>query len=191
MSPDDRPWRCFVAVPIDEELRSAVAATVAELRRHDNDGAWRWNDAEGWHVTIAFLGATDRASVPDLASGLAAVAGAHPSFTLAAGGVGAFPGPRRARVLWYGVADPRGELRRLAGAAARAVGLPDAGRFRGHITLARARDHEGADASGLVAAPAAPGTLRVDRLVLFRSHLGRGPAHYEAIATVPLGGTST
>jgi hypothetical protein len=42
-----------------------------------------------------------------------------------------------------------------------------------------------------VAAPAAPGTLRVDRLVLFRSHLGRGPAHYEAIATVPLGGTST
>lgn len=191
MSPDDRPWRCFVAVPIDDELRAAVDDTVRALRAAPGADAWRWTDAEGWHVTLAFLGATDPASVPGLATALAAVAGAHPAFSLAAGGMGAFPGPRRARVLWYGVADPRGELRRLAGVAARAVGLPDEGRFRGHLTLARTRDRNGADASSLVAAAATPGILRVDRLVLFRSHLGRGPARYEAVATMPLGGSST
>jgi len=191
MSSDDRPWRCFVAVPIDDDLRAAVDDTVRGLRAAPGADAWRWTDAEAWHVTLAFLGATDPASVPGLASALAAVAGAHPAFALAAGGLGAFPGPRRARVLWYGVADPRGELRRLAGAAARAVGLPDEGRFRGHLTLARARDRDGADASSLVDVTARPGALRVERLVLFRSHLGRGPARYEALATVPLKGLST
>ena len=191
MSSDDRPWRCFVAVPIDDDLRAAVDDTVRGLRAAPGADAWRWTDAEAWHVTLAFLGATDPASVPGLASDLAAVAGAQGAFTLAAGGLGAFPGPRRARVLWCGVADPRSELRRLAGAAARAVGLPDEGRFRGHLTLARARDRDGADASSLVDVTARPGALRVERLVLFRSHLGRGPARYEALATVPLKGLST
>jgi 2'-5' RNA ligase len=142
-------------------------------------------------VTLAFLGATDPVSVPGLTSALAAIAGAHPALVLTAGGLGAFPSPRRARVLWYGVDDPRGQLRRLAAAAARAVGLPAEGRFRGHLTLARARDRDGTDASSLVAAAATPGTLRVDRLVLYRSHLGRGPARYAALSTIPLGGSST
>jgi 2'-5' RNA ligase len=191
MSPDHRPWRCFVAVPIDEELRAGLSKAVGDLRARDGADAWRWTDAEAWHVTLAFLGATDPGSVPRLSSAVAAVARTHRPFTVVAGGLGAFPGQRRARVLWYGVADPRGELRRLAGDAARAVGLPDEDRFRGHLTLARARDRHGSDASSLQEVAVAPGFLRVDRLVLFRSHLGRGPARYEALATLPLGGRPT
>jgi 2'-5' RNA ligase len=191
MSPDDRPWRCFVAVPIDDELRTAVATTVRELRAAPGADDWRWTDAEGWHVTLAFLGAMDPASVPAHAAALSAVADAQAAFTLAAGGLGAFPGPRHARVLWYGVADTRGELRRLARAAAQAVGLPDEGRFRGHLTLARARERLGTDASALLAgATPRMSQLVVDRVVLFRSHLGRGPATYEALATAPLVGDS-
>jgi 2'-5' RNA ligase len=187
MGTAELPWRCFVAVPIGDELRAAVAETLRALRARDDADAWRWTDPDAWHVTLAFLGATDPATVPRLASALRAVAEAHAPFELRGGGVGAFPSRGRARVLWYGIADPRGELRRLAGAVAVAVGLPPEDRFRGHVTLARARDRFGIDASDLVARPAPEAMLSVDRLVLFRSRLGRGPARYEALATVALG----
>lgn len=188
MAPDDRPWRCFVAVPLDDALRSALDRTLRDLRGRPGAEAWRWTDAEAWHVTLAFLGATDAAAVPRLVTDLRRVAGGFAPLDLEAGGLGAFPSRGRARVLWFGIADPRGELRRLARAVADACGLPDDGRFRGHVTLARAREREGVDAAGLLGAEAPEGRLPVERIVLYRSHLGRGPARYEALAAMPIGG---
>jgi 2'-5' RNA ligase len=63
-------------------------------------------------------------------------------------------------------------------------------RFRGHLTLARARDRFGTDAGGLVDVPVPTSRLVVDRLVLYRSHLGRGPARYEALASGELRGAA-
>ena len=57
----------------------------------------------------------------------------------ATGGLGAFPSPGSARVLWYGVADPDGRLAALAGDLTGALGLDGRGPFRPHVTLARAR----------------------------------------------------
>lgn len=172
-------------------MREAVAACVTQLRARDDAGAWRWTDPEGWHVTLAFLGATDPAEVPRVASALAGVAAAHEPFELDAGGLGAFPSTRRARVLWYGIADPGGRLAAVARELHDALGLEAGGRFRGHLTLARARDRLGTDASALlVGVTPATARLAVDRLVLYRSHLGRGPARYEALTTAPLGGVA-
>jgi 2'-5' RNA ligase len=190
--PNDRRWRCFVAVPIGEELRTIVAAAVAELRAAPEADAWRWADPQGWHVTLAFMGATDPASVPRLSQALASLAASEAGFTRDGGGLGAFPSRARARVMWYGIADPDGRLRRLAAEVQAAVGLPSDARFRGHLTLGRARDRVGTDASALLdGVEAAPSSrLNVDRLVLYRSHLGRGPARYEALSSAPLGGAS-
>jgi 2'-5' RNA ligase len=191
MPPDDRPWRCFVAVPIGPAVRDAVAACVAQLRTRADTDAWRWTDPEGWHVTLAFLGATDPEDVPRLARTLAAVAATREPFELAAGGLGAFPSTRRARVLWYGIADPRGRLAAVAREMQGALGLEAVDRFRGHLTLARARDRLGTDVSTVLAG-VTPATARlaVDRVVLYRSHLGRGPARYEALATAPFRGVA-
>jgi 2'-5' RNA ligase len=191
MPPDERPWRCFVAVPIGAELGGAVAAAVAELRAAPGADAWRWSDPEGWHVTLAFLGATDPASVTRLSQALASLAGSEAGFTREGGGLGAFPSRGRARVVWYRIADLDGRLRRLAAGVQAAVGLPPEARFRGHLTLGRARDRFGTDASALLDRAEGPASrLKVDRLVLYRSHLGRGPARYEALSSAPLGGAS-
>jgi 2'-5' RNA ligase len=191
MPPDERPWRCFVAVPIGAELGGAVAAAVAELRAAPGADAWRWSDPEGWHVTLAFLGATDPASVTRLSQSLALLAGSEAGFTREGGGLGAFPSRGRARVLWYGIADPDSRLRRLASAVQAAMGLPPDARFRGHLTLGRARDRFGTDASELLDGVDLPSArLDVDRVVLYRSHLGREPARYEALSSAPLGGAS-
>ena len=191
MADAQRPWRCFVAIPIGAELRAALEESLQVLRALPGADAWRWTDAEAWHVTLAFLGATPPASVPRLAAALEDVAQAQVGFSLDAGGLGAFPSRARARVLWYGVADPEGRLRRLAGAVRTAVGLAEDDRFRGHLTLARARDRFGAEAVTLLDAASPASRLDVDRLVLYRSHLGRGPARYEALATAPLGSQAT
>lgn len=189
MSTAERPWRCFVAVPIGAELREALAEHVARLRRLDGaDAAWRWTDAEGWHVTLAFLGATEPAAVPGLGRSLATVAASHVPFELATGGHGAFPSRGRARVLWYGLADADGQLGRLARETQAAAGLDPEARFRAHLTLARARERDGTDASRLLSAHSPPGRVEVDRIVLYRSHLGRGPAQYEELASAPLTG---
>jgi RNA 2',3'-cyclic 3'-phosphodiesterase len=189
MSTAERPWRCFVAVPIPDDLRAALAEHVARLRRLDGaDAAWRWTDPEGWHVTLAFLGATEASAVPGLERSLVTVAASHSPFAIVTGGHGAFPSRGRARVLWYGIADADGQLRRLARETQTAVGLDSESRFRAHLTLARARERDGSDASHLLSISSPPGQIAVDRIVLYRSHLGRGPAHYEELASAPLSG---
>jgi 2'-5' RNA ligase len=187
----DRPWRCFVAVPVDHVLRKTLLGVARDLRGRAGADAWRWTDAEAWHMTLAFMGSTDPASIPTVVSSIKSVADRHEAFALDAGGLGGFPSRGRARVLWYGVSDPDGRLRRLAGAVRVAVGLEDDERFRGHLTLARARDRFGTDASSLTAVPVPGSRLEVDRLVLYRSHLRRGPARYEALATAALRGATS
>lgn len=49
-------WRCFVAVPIDEDVRLALAAAAVPSRAHAD---LRWVPAGSWHLTLAFLGSIE------------------------------------------------------------------------------------------------------------------------------------
>ena len=186
----EAPWRCFVAVPLADELRARLAAAVAGWCRLPELAAMRWAEPESWHVTLAFLGATEPERVPAVAAALAATAAEHEPWTAGTGGVGVFPSASSARVAWYGVSDSDGRFARLAADVRAALEMEDAGRFRPHVTLARRR-REPVDLRAWVAAAAAPeGTLPVARIELMRSHLGRGPARYETLATTTLGASS-
>ena len=182
-------WRCFVAVPVPHDLCAALSAFVESLRRHPGADGWRWTDAGAWHLTLAFLGSTDSARVPGLVSALTEVVAEEPPFSLRAGGLGAFPSRGSGRVLWYGIADPDGRLRRLASEVRAALRLEADDRFRGHVTLARARDRFGSPAGELLDSVVVPeATILVGELILFRSHLGHGPARYEELARAALSG---
>lgn len=179
-------WRCFVAVPISERLRAELKEAVDAWRERPEADDLRWTDPAGWHLTLAFLGSTDPEGVPEIRDALARAVDEQPAFELTAGGLGAFPSARRARVAWYGIADAE---RRLAGLAARVRRELDieAGPFRPHVTLGRARDERGVDLRGWLLGTEAPiGRVVVDRVELMRSHIGRGPARYETLAAVPL-----
>jgi len=185
-------WRCFIGVPIGEELRGQLASFVERLRRPPAAAALRWSEPSGWHVTLAFLGPITPSTIGTLKKGLRPVAAAQRPFSVTSAGLGAFPSPRDMRVLWYGVDDPSGELGALAAAVSACAGLPPQGVFRAHLTLARSKDSgRGTVAMGTVAADAGEpprGTIRVDRIELYRSHLSRGPAEYEVLASLPLAG---
>jgi 2'-5' RNA ligase len=177
-------WRCFVGVWIGPTLRDELA-TLREgwLDRPDLAGL-RWSAPETWHVTLAFIGETDPASLPILESRLARVAADHAPLRVPTGGLGAFPSPARARVAWYGIGDPSGRLAALAGDVARAAGV-EADPFNGHVTLAHA-GRQRLDLQAWVLEKAPARSLAIDSFELVRSHPG-GQARYESVATFALG----
>lgn len=179
-------WRLFVAVPIDEALRSALRQATVAWRARPDLARLRWTDPEHWHLTLAFIGASDPVDVPAIADALRSVGRRHAARRLATGGLGAFPSRTRATVAWYGVQDPDALLDALAADVAPAVGVEPKGRFRPHITLARVK--EPTDLRRWLEEAVVPaGALAVDRMELMRSHLGAGPARYQQLATVPIG----
>ena len=183
----DERWRLFVAVPIGEELRGALRDAVEGWRSDEQVAALRWTDPDGWHVTLAFLGETDAAAVPEIAERLAAVAARHEATTSRTGGLDAFPTRARARVGWYGVEDADGRIATLAADVSRALDLDATQTLRPHLTLARARSDHVDLRSWLGSASAPAGMLVVDRIELMRSHVGEGPVRYETVATIELG----
>jgi RNA 2',3'-cyclic 3'-phosphodiesterase len=185
--------RLFVAIAPPPAVLDELEATVAPLRP-----AWpalRWTGREAWHVTLAFLGEVSEDAATALGPRLERAALRHPGLSLSFGAGGAFPAPRRARVLWTGLHGDRRALEALArsiAAGARRAGAPppDEGRrFRPHLTLARCR--EPADVVPLVEAlvgyAGTPWTAT--EIHLIRSHLpteAGGQPRYEAAGTWPL-----
>ena len=185
-------WRCFVAVPIGDDLRERLRRAVDRWRSQPETADLRWTDPAGWHVTLAFMGSTDPEAVPALSNALASAVSDVRPFRVTAGGLGTFPRPSATRVLWYRLADADGRLADLSSRVRAAVGASEEGdqRFQAHLTLARARNGRGTRLpAGWLDRTAGPrGRLAVDHVVLYRSHLGgRSPARYEALASVQLG----
>jgi 2'-5' RNA ligase len=187
---NDDQWRCFVGVPIGEplngELMTALGGLQAAASAETDD--LRWIDPQEWHLTLAFLGPTASAEVPRLIAAMSDVASNHAPFAIPTGGLGAFPSRREVRILWYGLADRSRRLAELAIAVRIAVGCETASPFRAHLTLARARGDRGEPVPAVTwKVPMPAGQLAVEQLVLYRSHLGGGPARYEVLADAPLG----
>lgn len=143
---------------------------------------------DNFHVTLGFLGWVADERVQPISEALGrAVAGLLAGVATLAG-LGAFPSTRRARVVWAGVRDPSGVVASTAAAAAEA--MLEAGReperrpFHAHVTLCRLRTPRAVAFPDGVDVPAVP--VPVDRVTLFRSHLGRPAPRYEPLAVSPL-----
>lgn len=158
-------------------------------------GRLRWAVTDQLHLTLRFLGATPEGRVPDVVAAVEAAAQAAAPFTVRLAGAGAFPSAARPRVVWLGITAGAPELAELAGALGRelvARGWPEDERpFRAHLTLARADGVPGAQRvveALAAAATALDAAWPVDRLVVYRSELGHGPARYRPLAVATLGG---
>jgi 2'-5' RNA ligase len=188
------PLRLFVALDPPAPLRRQLAALAAELRRAAGNAAerLRWVEPGNLHLTLQFLGNAPDERLGDVQAAVSAAAAAARPLSLSVRGAGAFPSPRRARVVWAGLHGDLAPLQALVGdlqARLAPLGFPPEERpFSPHLTLARARD----GASGLAGALAAlagreAGTWRAGELTLFRSHLSPSGPRYEPLLRAPLG----
>jgi 2'-5' RNA ligase len=182
--------RCFVAIDLPDDVRAAVAAAQERLRAASPRADVRWTAAGAMHLTLRFLG--EVADVGPVREVLAMVAARHAPIALAGGGLGAFPGLARPRVLWAGITHGIRELGLLAADVERALVplgfAPEARPFRGHLTLARVRSPRGISRiADLIDGDATSfGAWTVTEIVLYRSHLRPAGSIYEALDRLPL-----
>ena len=185
--PEARPLRLFVAVEIPEEVRLQVQSAVAPWRERFPRA--RWVPRQNQHVTVKFLGTTWPRLVEWVHESVGAAASALDPFETRVVELGAFPSARRARVLWAGLQDPGAAMVRVATAldeALRREFEPEKRAFTPHLTVARFDPPVALEGVGDESLQSEP--FRVDRLVLFRSHLRRPAPIYEPMSTFPLGG---
>ncbi len=189
--------RIFIAAPLSDRAAAEVAALVERVRNAgapDGGRDVRWVRLDGLHLTLRFLGPTLEHKIGGVLAAVRAAGAEGQPFEIAIGGAGTFPNDARPRALWLGLRSGGPDLAGLASGVDRAlaeVGWPmDSKPFRAHLTLARA---DGVPAGARIAArliEAAVG-LRIaspiDRIGLYESLTGGGPARYEPIEMVPLG----
>jgi RNA 2',3'-cyclic 3'-phosphodiesterase len=198
-APVDEPGtlRLFFAVPVPEEARAGIGQLIERVQTAVGDGTARirWVRVDGLHLTLRFLGPTPAERQPALEEAADAVARGDEPFEVGLSGGGAFPSVARPRSLWVGVTAGSDRLAALADALTRAAvegGQPlDTRPFAAHLTIGRA--------DGVRQAPMAAQILQeravdldvrftADRIVLFQSLLGGGPARYEPLHESRLGG---
>jgi 2'-5' RNA ligase len=152
----------------------------------------RWQTDNQLHLTLAFLGETDRHGLDAATDALATIIA--PPIDLALTEFGTFDTSRPGRIgtLWISV-DPADALSALAQSvrtALRRAGLPpDARKFTPHITLARfgsAGATREALRPFLAHTPTPRAHWRTAEFHLVESTLGREGAHYTPVATYPL-----
>jgi len=179
--------RLFVAVPLPDDTRHALAASVREAAPGGLPG--RPVAPPNWHVTLRFLGDVGAVAADRVAASLDEC-DLGDTFGLTWGGLGAFPRPQRAAVLWVGADRGAAGLAGLAATVEEAVGaagLPPEDRpFRPHLTLSRIRPPRDVNLL-LESTPRFAVQMEVERVVLYRSHLGRGGARYEEMEGFSLG----
>lgn len=177
--------RVFVALGLPQGVTEQLTGLAGGL-----PGA-RWVAVENLHVTLRFIGEVDGAALDEIGAALAAIdAGA---FSLSLKGLGKFGSGRHLRAVWAGVdpAEPVAFLAAKVESALVRAGLePERRKFTPHVTLARLKGaSEGRVADWMAAHDdlcTAP--FEVDHFVLYRSHLTKDGAQYEALADYPLSG---
>ncbi|MDR3638697.1 MAG: RNA 2',3'-cyclic phosphodiesterase [Isosphaeraceae bacterium] len=131
--------RTFIAVAVPDKLGEKLVR-LQSLLAVELEGV-RWAPPS-FHVTLAFLGDVDVADVNRVCRAAAEAAALVESFDLRIEGLGCFPDPKKARVLWVGLTGPGVEplaiLQKGVAAAVTKVGCPpEDDRFHPHITLGR------------------------------------------------------
>lgn len=185
--------RLFIAVPLPTEIQDRAAACLPP-----GLPGLRVVQPALLHLTLAFLGETPFARLPEVGAAAAEAARGQAAFPVTFDHAGRFPATGAPATLWLGVGEGAAALGGLAEvlrAALRGRGLAlDERPFRPHLTLARLRRGTSpADRERILAALAAlripPLGTVVERVTVVESVLSpRGPRYTER-AAAPLPAT--
>jgi 2'-5' RNA ligase len=174
--------RLFIGVPLTEEVRRAIEKSLP------GNLPGKLVPPENWHFTLRFLGSTESDARDRIIERLESAA-CGGSFRIRFNELGAFPSPRRARILWIGIdegAERMIQLAAIAEGVSRSVGFAaEAKPFRPHLTLSRI-DPPVSVATLIGSKPRFGATMIADSLVVYRSKLGGGPAQYEEVVRIAL-----
>ncbi len=179
--------RVFLAIDCDEETR---AAQVAQLNAAFPHGSLpgKPTPPANWHITLRWIGTVDEVTLDCLMADLDQDHLGSP-FRLKLAGLGAFPNPTLAGVLWRAVDDSEGRVGALAEQVEEVCqdqGLPAEERpYRPHLTLSLLRPRR--NLSDTIDTELGPLPMPVTAITVFRSVPGQRHSGYEALELIELG----
>jgi 2'-5' RNA ligase len=189
----DKPQlvRAFFAATLPGAISQALLETQAEVRQLAARTRLnvRWTRADQLHVTLKFLGATERELISELGEELALVAKKTQRFACDCAELGAFSSAKRAHVIIVRLSDALGRFRELAAEIdarmARLGFVPETRAFVPHVTLARLIP--AGDVRALLTVPTLPNSnFEIASLVLFESKLTPHGSFYAPLSEVTL-----
>lgn len=119
---------------------------IGKMKRtlQDKDKVVRWTPPEMWHITVQFLGPLGNQALTEVYGALNSWEPPVKNLALKIQGVGAFPDPQDARVLWLGVQNSQElkQLQRHLSGHLNGLGIDviDDRPFLPHLTVARLRN---------------------------------------------------
>lgn len=186
--------RAFIAVEIPLSIRQAILDQT-EFLRAALGSIVRWVPLDNMHLTLKFIGDVSPANVDMLSQMLINETTGCEPFSMDIGGLGSFPTPRRARVIWVGIRAPTAlaSLQRGLESAAARLGYEEEARpFSPHLTIGRVRQQVSASEQQQVRAAlekaqvSALGVAEVTAVHLFKSDLKSSGAEYTRLFSAPL-----
>ena len=163
-----------------------VVSEILTLRESALDLDVRWMPPENLHATLVFIGSVSDDDISVVSDALRSVR--FEPFDVAVKGVGAFPKPRAARVLWAGIA-PTGSIQSLYVSVNEALATVPPGReetardYHPHVTVARPKGRRRVDVRSWIerGADFSTRTFRVESFALVRSRTKPQGAEYTVI----------
>lgn len=179
--------RTFLSIPV------AVTQPLRRIHRELEllGGPLRLESQAQWHLTVRFLGETEKTLVPGITAVVRTAVAEFCPFPLELRGLGVFPHERHPVVLWAGVfpPEPLKSLARRLDEAVVALGFPRERReFHPHVTLARINGRPPRDFAALLQKHATTEFSRavVDHVDLMKSELGPHGAKHTLLEGFPL-----
>ena len=132
--------RCFVAIeipkPVQALLKPVQTCLQSEVRKAS------WTKSGNFHLTLKFLGDVHSEAMGAVSEAVQNIAATQPPFSIAFGGIGAFPSLARPRVIWVGVKHGAAivtQFAKVVNLELKSLGFPADTRFHPHLTLGRLR----------------------------------------------------
>jgi 2'-5' RNA ligase len=133
--------RTFIAIEVPDETRKEMIEAQRRLKGSGVEASWL--RPEGIHLTLKFLGEVPETRITEIMNGIRNSVQEIAPFRLGIGGIGTFPGPKNARVVWIGLSGDTETLKRLQAGVEDAMarlGLKRDDRpFTPHLTIGRIR----------------------------------------------------
>jgi 2'-5' RNA ligase len=186
--------RTFIAIEIPDEIQNALKTMInnAQLTRMNG---FRPVRPEMIHLTLKFLGETNRTQISRIQEILSEISRTQIAFKIQVKGLGAFASWENPRTVWAGLAFPP-ELQELSvkiNESTRAIGFPQEKRVLSpHLTLARTMEDGDRRIIRKNLEPLRQysdtsfGVFVVNHLVFFESKLQPGGSIYSPISIHPL-----
>jgi len=184
--------RAFVAIELPDEIAAFIHKMQERLRSYGFKA--RWVRPENIHLTLKFIGDINNEDIKKAGDAVISAASENVSMSLGAKGLGFFPGVKRCRIIWTGIAgqtEELADLQKTLDENFESIGFSKEKRpFKGHLTMARIKRK--IDARRLIDAMKEFGKFEskmftADEVVLFKSELRPSGAVYTKLMSAVLG----